>query len=82
MQMGERHRGLLFQQTHPNNVLLHVLASFVGKVHYLLLITDGQDANERHRVLLSSGNPPNNVLLHVIASFAGNVPLFVAYCRI
>ena len=46
------------QQTHPNNVLLHVLASFVGKVHYLLLITDGQDANERHRVLLSSANPP------------------------
>ena len=69
------------QQTHPNNILSHVLASFVGKVHYLLLITVDQMQMNDIEFFCRQQTHPNNVLLHVLASFAGKVPLFVAYCR-
>ena len=68
------------QQTHPNNVLLHVLASFVGKFCCLQMVRMRMNDIE----FCCRQTHPNNVLLHVIASFAGtgNVPLCVAYCRI
>ena len=56
------------QQTHPNNVLLHVLASFAGKmpsgIICCLLQIRSQDANERE-FFCRQQTHPNNVLLFI-----------------